>query len=546
MIYFLYIIYFQFTCKLKLTKDTNIMNLYKPFSFHKIINLIGLIFLILFCIIFYKEYNSLSFLYENDIINKTAFVQKQEIILFVFICIVLLTFAMIFYFEKLILNNHHSNTLYINRIKTFNSFYSILHATKGIKNISDVSLEFISNQLKASSSCIYIANYKNMNLQLLGTYKQSINKTSQIIDMYSGLIGTSFSTQTIQATYQKNITHLTIPLIDDEKSIGVMELSFCFKIDKQIITEQINHLIKIISSTLLKELEHEKNKKYFKLIDKNVIISSTNTEGRITFVSEAFCNATLYNKKELLNNNHRILRHPDVQEEIFCGMWSTIKSGKSWNKELPNIKKDGSTYWAKTSITPELDFYGNIIGYDAIRENITDKKLIEQISIEDPLTKLYNRRYFDKVIQKQINIAKRFQKILIFSILDIDHFKQYNDTYGHQKGDDVLIKVSQSLQKSFKRQSDKIFRLGGEEFGVLISAKEQSDIEKLAEQGRKDIENLGITHEKNPPLNVVTASFGLTILKDESKHIDEVYKNSDELLYKAKESGRNTVIISAP
>jgi len=544
MIYFLYIIYFQFTCKLKLTKDTNIMNLYKPFSFHKIINLIGLIFLILFCIIFYKEYNSLSFLYENDIINKTAFVQKQEIILFVFICIVLLTFAMIFYFEKLILNNHHSNTLYINRIKTFNSFYSILHATKGIKNISDVSLEFISNQLKASSSCIYIANYKNMNLQLLGTYKQSINKTSQIIDMYSGLIGTSFSTQTIQATYQKNITHLTIPLIDDEKSIGVMELSFCFKIDKQIITEQINHLIKIISSTLLKELEHEKNKKYFKLIDKNVIISSTNTEGRITFVSEAFCNATLYNKKELLNNNHRILRHPDVQEEIFCGMWSTIKSGKSWNKELPNIKKDGSTYWAKTSITPELDFYGNIIGYDAIRENITDKKLIEQISIEDPLTKLYNRRYFDKVIQKQINIAKRFQKILIFSILDIDHFKQYNDTYGHQEGDYALIKVANSLKQSLKRENDFIFRLGGEEFGLLYFVEEQNEGMKIANKVRENIEQLKISHSKNSASQYITISCGLFIYSGENENVESIYKKADALLYKAKQNGRNQIYVS--
>jgi len=544
MIYFLYIIYFQFTCKLKLTKDTNIMNLYKPFSFHKIINLIGLIFLILFCIIFYKEYNSLSFLYENDIINKTAFVQKQEIILFVFICIVLLTFAMIFYFEKLILNNHHSNTLYINRIKTFNSFYSILHATKGIKNISDVSLEFISNQLKASSSCIYIANYKNMNLQLLGTYKQSINKTSQIIDMYSGLIGISFSTQTIQATYQKNITHLTIPLIDDEKSIGVMELSFCFKIDKQIITEQINHLIKIISSTLLKELEHEKNKKYFKLIDKNVIISSTNTEGRITFVSEAFCNATLYNKKELLNNNHRILRHPDVQEEIFCGMWSTIKSGKSWNKELPNIKKDGSTYWAKTSITPELDFYGNIIGYDAIREDITDKKLIEQISIEDPLTKLYNRRYFDKVIQKQINIAKRFQKILIFSILDIDHFKQYNDTYGHQEGDYALIKVANSLKQSLKRENDFIFRLGGEEFGLLYFVEEQNEGMKIANKVRENIEQLKISHSKNSASQYITISCGLFIYSGENENVESIYKKADALLYKAKQNGRNQIYVS--
>jgi len=235
-----------------------------------------------------------------------------------------------------------------------------------------------------------------------------------------------------------------------------------------------------------------------------------------------------------------------MPESLYEELWSTIKAGKVWKGEVKNLKKDGSFYWVKVVIEPNFDREGNITNFTSVRQDITDKKRIYELSITDGLTGLYNRRYFNEISNDYINQSSRDNNYFAFLILDIDNFKKYNDTYGHQKGDDVLIKVSQSLQKSFKRQSDKIFRLGGEEFGVLISAKEQSDIEKLAEQGRKDIENLGITHEKNPPLNVVTASFGLTILKDESKHIDEVYKNSDELLYKAKESGRNTVIISAP
>lgn len=285
---------------------------------------------------------------------------------------------------------------------------------------------------------------------------------------------------------------------------------------------------------------------YTEVIDNNVITSYTDENGTILNVSQAFCEISGYTKEELIGNNHKIVRHPDMPESLYEELWSTIKAGKVWKGEVKNLKKDGSFYWVKVVIEPNFDREGNITNFTSVRQDITDKKRIYELSITDGLTGLYNRRYFNEISNDYINQSSRDNNYFAFLILDIDNFKKYNDTYGHQKGDDVLIKVSHSLQKSFKRQSDKIFRLGGEEFGVLISAKEQSDIEKLAEQGRKDIENLGITHEKNPPLNVVTASFGLTILKDESKHIDEVYKNSDELLYKAKESGRNTVIISAP
>ena len=520
------------------------MKIYKTVNFKLIINLIGLALLITLSIVFYQKSTYLSALHTHHIIDTLTYTQKLNIALMIFIATAIFTFIIIFNLEKKIIDNEKSTKSYIDKLEIFHNFYTQLHSTKGIKNISNIALVFISKQLKSFSGTIYIVNYKNMNLQLVGTYQQDINKTIKLQDMYLGIMGEAVSTQKIKIKHHKGLTTYILPLVDDKKTIGAIELKFYRNTTSLKISKQIKTILKIIASTLVKEIDNETNKKYFKLIDKNVIISSTNTEGTITFVSEAFCNATLYDKKELLGNNHRLLKHPSVKDEIFRGLWNTIKTGNMWKKELPNLKKDGTTYWAKTSISPELDFYGNIIGYNAIREDITDKKYIEQISIEDSLTGLYNRRYFDKTIKKQINLVKRFQKTLMFGILDIDHFKQYNDTYGHQEGDNALQKVATCLTQNLKRENDFIFRLGGEEFGILYFVENSNEGISIANKLRENIEQLKINHIKNSVSDYLTISCGIFTYKGEDISIESIYKSTDDLLYKAKKSGRNQVMFN--
>lgn len=183
----------------------------------------------------------------------------------------------------------------------------------------------------------------------------------------------------------------------------------------------------------------------------------------------------------------------------------------------------------------------------AYRINILKKEnnSLEVLSSTDGLTGLYNRRYFNDVAPREINKAKEGKKIVAFTILDVDNFKSYNDTYGHQEGDNVLIEIAKSLQKTFQRSGDFIFRIGGEEFGVICSAKSVDDIKTLFENARKNIEALQIEHSLNLPYKVITASFGLSISDLESSiailDIDKIYKEADDLLYLAKESGKNTI-----
>ena len=170
---------------------------------------------------------------------------------------------------------------------------------------------------------------------------------------------------------------------------------------KPILKEEL--ISKVINIFLnLKQIEDIKT--FNNLIDKNIITSSTNIKGEIVSVSEAFCEISGYTKDELLGKNHNILKHPDMTNSIYKELWETISSGKIWKGELKNLKKNGDYYWVKAIIEPNFSKEGKIIGYSAIRYDITDRKLIEIISITDSLTNIYNRRYFDEIFPKIIKM----------------------------------------------------------------------------------------------------------------------------------------------
>jgi diguanylate cyclase (GGDEF)-like protein/PAS domain S-box-containing protein len=297
--------------------------------------------------------------------------------------------------------------------------------------------------------------------------------------------------------------------------------------------------LEVLSQKMQKQ--NEKLKQYTKLIDKHIITSSTDLNGVITYASEAFCQISGYTKEELIGQNQNIVRHPDFPESFYKNLWETVKSNKTWSGEIKNLKKNGDFYWVKAFISPvfEKDIK---VGYTAIRQDITDKKEIERISITDGLTDIYNRRHFNEAFPKIISAAKRSDEMVCFLLMDIDHFKQYNDNYGHQKGDDVLIEFAQCLKDSIKRADDIPFRLGGEEFGIVYKADAKDKALEFANVVRQSIENLHITHRHSSAGSYVTASMGLVCERAKNiKDMDIVFKQADDLLYKAKENGRNQV-----
>lgn len=172
-------------------------------------------------------------------------------------------------------------------------------------------------------------------------------------------------------------------------------------------------------------------------------------------------------------------------------------------------------------------------------------QIIEEISITDGLTNIYNRRHFNEMFPKVINSAKRKDELVCFLLLDIDHFKQYNDNYGHKAGDDVLVEFAKCLKVNLRRADDMVFRLGGEEFGVVFKSETKEKALEFANMLKGNIIDLKIEHKYSSVSNYVTASMGL-ICKygNEIKDMDEVYKEADGLLYKSKENGRNQVKVN--
>ena len=278
-----------------------------------------------------------------------------------------------------------------------------------------------------------------------------------------------------------------------------------------------------------------KTEKYLTMIDNNVLISSSDIDGNITYISKALCKLTGYSKEELIGKNHSIFRHIDMPDSAFKDMWDTIQSGKSWQGEVKNLNKDGSHYWANVKIN--IDHYEDKTpkGYTAIRDDITDKKQLEKISITDSLTKIPNRRYLDENYEIELNRAKRYENLFSIIILDIDLFKDVNDAYGHQVGDDILVKVAKLLKENI-RSTDILGRWGGEEFLIISPETDIEEAKNLALKLKDKIEYFDF-----PIVRSITCSFGLSqyIQKNED---DDTFKRADKALYKAKKSDRNRVI----
>lgn len=173
-------------------------------------------------------------------------------------------------------------------------------------------------------------------------------------------------------------------------------------------------------------------------------------------------------------------------------------------------------------------------------------KRLENASYTDSLTGLYNRRYFNLVYERELRRAKRSNSFITFMMLDIDYFKQYNDTYGHIEGDNALKSVAKTLKSTLKRPGDFVFRLGGEEFGILMTETCELNSVKLAQTICDSIKMSEIKHEGSKANEFMTISVGVACcIADEALNEEILITKADEMLYKAKENGRDRYEITS-
>lgn len=269
----------------------------------------------------------------------------------------------------------------------------------------------------------------------------------------------------------------------------------------------------------------------------------TNREGEIVAASglDGYSDKVIYHAKQLLT--------PEV-----LATEAMTEEGISLGSDFVYVKTFVSVPWKLYYIKDKLDLYINTFYYIGMMFIIIlllfrVKTLIQRLSLSrdelerqaltDPMTKLYNRRYLSEITQHLLGLMRRNNSQLAVVMLDIDKFKNINDTYGHQVGDDVIIKLAETLQK-YTRQSDVICRLGGEEFLVLLPETAIEGAMSVAETLRNEVERLLLALGDEIELRF-TISIGVSEVKRNEQNFDLSMTRADTALYEAKESGRNRV-----
>ena len=202
--------------------------------------------------------------------------------------------------------------------------------------------------------------------------------------------------------------------------------------------------------------------------------------------------------------------------------------------------------------TTLLSQYKKMFNQVKILVNMTDKtqirlrrvnKQFEDLTTLDSLTQIPNRQRFDDYLDEEWAHSINMRINLSVLIIDVDHFKAYNDNYGHPAGDECLSRVAGALAAATKRPMDMVARYGGEEFGVILPNTDAAGAKSIAEVMRQEIEGLEVTHEHSPVSDVVTVSIG--IATDENPNPESgpraIVEVADKMLYKAKDGGRNMV-----
>ena len=268
----------------------------------------------------------------------------------------------------------------------------------------------------------------------------------------------------------------------------------------------------------------------------------TDRQGRIVWANQAFSKLTGYSKEEILGKNPRLLKSGEQPDGYYAKLWLTISSGKVWQGEIVNRRKDGTTYTEEMTITPVTQDFGGATDtyFIAIKQDITERKAAEErvqyLAYYDALTGLPNRTLLQDRLSKALASARRQKNKVALLFLDLDRFKTINDSLGHSVGDLVLKQVAERLKK-WAREQDTVARMGGDEFLIVLTAvKEVADAAVAAERIRNAMTAEFVVQGHSLD---ISCSVGISIFAEHGTDGETLIKNADAAMYCARESGRN-------
>jgi diguanylate cyclase (GGDEF)-like protein len=250
---------------------------------------------------------------------------------------------------------------------------------------------------------------------------------------------------------------------------------------------------------------------------------------------------------ELVGQASNILKSGRHDAAFYAAMWDSIGQTGHWSGEIWNRRKSGELFVDWLTITVVKDPRGVVTHYISVHNDITLRKRTEEdirkLAFFDPLTQLPNRRLLLDRLQQLIAARARNNQVAAVLFIDLDRFKQLNDTHGHDQGDELLVQVARRLQACV-REVDTVARLGGDEFVVALAqlGEHESDARAGAlSVAQKILSALGEPFSLPTTTWQLSASIGLAMLQDAQTLPEDLLKQADEAMYAAKDAGRNAV-----
>jgi diguanylate cyclase (GGDEF)-like protein/PAS domain S-box-containing protein len=266
----------------------------------------------------------------------------------------------------------------------------------------------------------------------------------------------------------------------------------------------------------------------------------TDAENRIVAINPAFTTITQYKANEVIGRDPKLLSSGQQGKEFYRAMWSNIQTFGSWQGEIINRRKNGENYAEWLNINTVRDEKGEVRQRIAIFSDITDKKRSAEIiwrqANYDILTGLPNRRLFHDRLMQEMKREGREQNSLALMFIDLDHFKEVNDTLGHEAGDNLLMQASKRIAGCI-RESDTLARLGGDEFTVILPGL--ADTKRLGMLADTIVNILAKPFMIGEASAYVSASIGITLYPQDASDLSSLLKNADQAMYVAKGRGRN-------
>lgn len=266
----------------------------------------------------------------------------------------------------------------------------------------------------------------------------------------------------------------------------------------------------------------------------------TDANNKVVAINPAFTRMTGYSEDDVLGKDPSLLRSGHQDQSFYHAMWQSLDTTGQWQGEIWNLRKNGEKYAEWLTINTIYDDDGAVHRRVALFSDITEKKrqdaLIWNQANYDTLTQLPNRRLFQDRLELELKKAHRDSLSVGLLFIDLDRFKEVNDTLGHHMGDELLVQAARRIQQCV-RESDSVARLGGDEFTVILPGL--NDISDIGRVSQSIIDALGKPFQLGEDQGYISASVGITVYPEDATSVEGLLKNADQAMYEAKREGRN-------